>query len=60
MLTKNKKQVQIPRKEWDKMKENPTFSEVIELLEDVSDLEKAKKVKGKELTLEQYLIEQNW
>lgn len=36
MITKNKKQVQIPRKDWDKMKENPTFSEVIELLEDIS------------------------
>ena len=46
MLTKNKKQVQIPRKEWDKMKENPAFSEVIELLEDISDLEEAKKVKS--------------
>jgi predicted NAD/FAD-binding protein len=55
MLTKNKKQVQIPRKDWDNMKQNPTFSEVIELLEDISDLEEAKKVKGKELTLEQYL-----
>ncbi len=55
MLTKNKKQVQIPRKEWDKMKENPAFSEVIELLEDISDFEEAKKVKGKELTLEQYM-----
>lgn len=55
MITKNKKQVQIPRKDWDKMKENPTFSEVIELLEDISDLEEAKKVKGKGLTLEQYL-----
>ncbi len=55
MLTKNKKQVQIPRKDWDSMKQNPTFSEVIELLEDISDLEEAIKAKGKELTLEQYL-----
>jgi len=55
MLTKTKKQVQIPIKDWDNMKQNPTFSEVIELLEDISDLEEAKKVKGKDLTLEQYL-----
>ncbi|MFZ1290132.1 MAG: hypothetical protein WAR79_08575 [Melioribacteraceae bacterium] len=56
MITRNKKLVQIPRKDWDKMKENPTFSEVIELLEDISDLEEARKVKGKELTLEQYIL----
>ena len=55
MLTKTKKQVQIPIKDWDNKKQNPTFSEVIELLEDISDLEEAKKVKGKDLTLEQYL-----
>jgi len=55
MLTKNKKQIQIPRVEWDKMKENPTFSEFIELLEDISDLEEAKKIKGKDLTLDNYL-----
>ncbi len=55
MLTKTKKQIQIPLKEWEKMKKNPVFSDAIELLEDISDLEKAKKVKGKDLTLEQYL-----
>ena len=59
MLTKTKKQVQIPIKDWDKMKQNPTFSEVIELLEDISDFEEAKKVKGKDLTLEQYLRKLN-
>jgi len=37
------------------MKENPAFSDAIELLEDISDLEKAKKVKGKDLTLDKYL-----
>ena len=62
ILTKNKKKVQIPRKDWEKMKQNPTFSEVIELLEDISDIEEAKKAKSlsafgvsKDLTLEQYL-----
>jgi len=66
MITKNKKQVQIPIKDWDKLKENPTFSEVIELLEDISDLEAAKKclpasevVKGEELTLEKYFSKRN-
>jgi len=54
MLTKTKKQIQIPRDEWDKMKTNPAFSDVMELLEDISDLEKAKKVKGKDLTLDEY------
>ena len=37
------------------MKKNPVFSDTIELLEDISDLERAKKVKGKDLTLGQYL-----
>lgn len=55
MLTKTKKQVQIPLEEWEKMKKNPVFSDTIELLEDISDLERAKKVKGKDLTLGQYL-----
>lgn len=55
MLTKTKTQIRIPRSEWDKMKKNPTFSDVIELLEDISDLEKAKNVKGKDVTLEEYL-----
>jgi hypothetical protein len=56
MLTKTKKKVQIPREEWDKMKTNPAFSDVLELLEDISDLEKAKKVKGKDLTLDEYMV----
>lgn len=47
MLTKTKRQVQIPLEEWEKMKKNPAFSDALELLEDISDLEKAKKVKGK-------------
>ncbi|MEW5799992.1 MAG: hypothetical protein AB1728_13410 [Bacteroidota bacterium] len=37
------------------MKRNPALSEAIELLEDMSDLEKAKSVKGKNITLDQYL-----
>lgn len=47
MLIKTKRQIQIPLEEWEKMKKNPTFSDALELLEDISDLEKAKKVKGK-------------
>lgn len=37
------------------MKKNPAFSEAVELLEDINDLEKAKKVKAKSLSLDQYL-----
>jgi len=37
------------------MKKNPALSEAIELLEDISDLEEAKKVRGKSITIEQYL-----
>lgn len=55
MVTKTKKDVRIPRREWEQMKKNPIFSEAIELLEDIADLEAAKKVHGKDLTLAQYL-----
>ncbi len=55
MITKTKKHIQIPRKDWEKLKKNPAFSEAVELLEDINDLEKAKKVKGKSLSLDQYL-----
>lgn len=54
-LTKTKTHIKIARTEWEKLKKNPALSEAIELLEDISDLEKAKKVKGKSLTIEQYL-----
>lgn len=53
-LTKTKTHVKIARRDWEKMKTNPALSEAIELLEDIADLEKAKKVKGKSLTIEQY------
>jgi len=42
-LTKTKHHVTIARRDWEKMKTNPAVSEAIELLEDVSDLEKQKK-----------------
>jgi hypothetical protein len=54
-LIKTKTHVKIPRNDWEKMKKNPVLSETIELLEDISDLEKAKKVIGKSISLEQYL-----
>jgi len=54
-IIKTKKQVKIQASDWEKLKKNPVMSEAIELLEDISDLEKAKKVRGKSLTLEQYL-----
>lgn len=54
-LTKTKTHVKIPRGDWEKMKKNPALSEAIELLEDISDLKEAKKIKGKSLTVEEYL-----
>jgi hypothetical protein len=53
-LIKTKHQVTIARRDWEKMKTNPAVSEAIELLEDISDLENAKKVHGKSLSIEQY------
>jgi len=53
-LIKTKHHVTIARSDWEKMKTNPVVSEAIELLEDVSDLEKAKKIHGKSITIEQY------
>lgn len=54
-ITKTKSHIKIARSEWKKLKKNPTTSETIELLEDISDLEKAKKVAGKSISLEEYL-----
>jgi hypothetical protein len=54
-IIKTKKQVKIKSSDWEKLKKNPALSETIELLEDISDLEKAKAVKGKSVTVEQYL-----
>jgi len=54
-IIKTKKQVKIQASDWEKLKKNPVMSEAIELLEDISDLEKAKKIRGKSLSLEQYL-----
>jgi len=59
MLTKTKKHIQVPREDWEEMKKNPAFSDALELIEDISDLEKSKKVKGKDLTLAQYLKKRN-
>ena len=55
MLTKTDKDVRIPRKEWDILKKNPSFAELIELLEDQQDLESAKSESGNDITLNQYL-----
>ena len=38
-----------------KNEKNPSFSEAIELLEDVTELEAAKSIKGKDISLTQYL-----
>ena len=55
MLTKTKSEVRFPRKEWELLKRSPYFSEFIELLEDREDLRAAKRVRGKDMTLSQYL-----
>lgn len=55
MLTRTKKHIQIPVEDWDKMKRNPAFSDLIEFLEDISDLEKARNEKGRDLSFDQYL-----
>jgi len=54
-LKKTKTNVKINRSDWEKLKKNPALSEAIELLEDISDLETAKKIRGKAITVEQYL-----
>ena len=54
-IIKTKKQIKFKTSDWEKLKKNPVMSETLELLEDISDLEKAKKVRGKSLTIEQYL-----
>jgi hypothetical protein len=54
-ILKTKTHIKIEKSEWEKMKKNPVLAETIELLEDVSDLEKSKKVTGKSISLQQYL-----
>lgn len=54
-ITKTKSHIKIELSEWEKLKKNPATSETIELLEDISDLEKAKKTTGKTISLEEYL-----
>lgn len=55
MLTKSKTNVRIPRREWERLKKNPSFGDLIELLEDRADLEAAKKARGKDMSLTHYL-----
>lgn len=55
MLTKTKNDIRISRRDWEKLQKNPNFSELIELLEDERDLREAKRVRGKDLSLQQYL-----
>ena len=55
MVTKLKNEVRIPRRDWERLRKNPQFAELIELLEDQSDCENAKRIKGKDVTLSQYL-----
>lgn len=54
-LKKTKTHVKINRSDLEKLKKNPALSEAIELLEDISELEKAKKIRGRSITIQQYL-----
>lgn len=38
------------------IEKNPQFIELIELLEDQEDFEKARRIRGKDVTLAQYLL----
>jgi hypothetical protein len=55
MVTKTEKEVRISRADWESLKRNPAFAELIELLEDQEALERAKSESGSDLTLDQYL-----
>jgi hypothetical protein len=55
MLIKTNKDVRIPNAQWDALRDNPSFDELIELLEDQEALEKAKSERGKDITLDRYL-----
>lgn len=57
MLTKSKKHIKISIEEWERLKQNPVLIDSIEILEDMIDLEKAQHIKGKNLTLDEYLKE---
>lgn len=51
----NKGDIRIPREDWESLKKNPAFGELIELIEDKYDLEEAKLAKGKDISLADYL-----
>jgi hypothetical protein len=55
MLTKTQKEIRIPRKEWERSKKNPNFSELFELLEDREDPQAAKRRRGKDVTVAEFL-----
>ena len=55
VLTISKTHVRIPRREWERLRRNPRFGELIELLEDRADLEAAKRVRGRDMTLNEYI-----
>jgi hypothetical protein len=54
MITK-KESIRIPRREWESLRKNPAFSDLIELIEDRLAFLEAKKVTGKNMTLDEYL-----
>jgi hypothetical protein len=57
MIEINKDSVIISRKKWDELKKNDYYREIIEVLEDSEELEKAKKETTSFVTLKDYLNE---
>ncbi|MHB8871695.1 MAG: hypothetical protein ACYC5G_04540 [Candidatus Doudnabacteria bacterium] len=54
-ITKTKSHIKIAQSEWEELKKNPETNDTIDLLKGMSDLEKAKKVTVKGISLEAYL-----
>lgn len=54
-IRNKKKDILIPREDWEAMKKNPALGELVELIEDKYDLEEAKRAKGKDISLNDYL-----
>ncbi len=54
-LNKSRTHIKIDRNEWEELKKNPVLRDTLELLEDISDIEKAKKDTGKSISLKKYL-----
>ena len=52
---RSKEDIRIPREDWELLRKNPAFGELVELIEDRYDLEAAKAARGKGMSLIEYL-----